>query len=69
MFEVDYKSFKQSLEVHDLINTVIHRELGITKEMSKYNYKDFLIEVISMLNREDQIDIIDAVGNRLAREK
>jgi len=63
VLELDYTSFKTGLHMRKLSDRIILREgEGIIREMPKQNFKDYLVSVISMLDVEDQKEILDSVA-------
>jgi len=67
LLELNYTTFKQSLRTERIGDRVILHEGGITREMPHEEFKDWIVAVISMLDVDDQKEIIDTVAEMIFR--
>jgi hypothetical protein len=63
LLELSYTTFKQNLRVRKLADSIVLEEGGITREMPKEAFMDYLVAVISMLDIEDQKELVDTVAD------
>lgn len=67
LMEFNYTTFKREMRMRKLHDRIILKEKGITREMPSQEFKNWLIEIISMMDIEDQKEIIDSVADMIFR--
>jgi hypothetical protein len=67
LVEFTYMNFRQSILMRKFEDRVILYEGGITREMDRKAFKDYLVAVISMLDWEDQKEILDTMAELASR--
>jgi len=62
LLKLNYIAFKREMFMRKLHDSIVLREKGITREMPKEDFLDWLLEIISMLDIDDQKELMKSVA-------
>jgi|GEM_PF-2302941 hypothetical protein len=67
LLELNYTAFKREMFMRKLHDSIVLREKGITREMPKEDFLDWLLEIISMLDIDDQKELLKSLAEIVYR--